>query len=333
MALNSYFGRQNYMQKQLAQPSQGGYGSTYSGNDPMKYQIGLFQSAQDWLNKNPNIWGPYKGDMVAGPTDMQNQARTSLSNFLGGNPFQYTQQGAEVAGGVAHYQPQNVTSGSFLSGDIGAYMNPYQQQVVDVALGDIDRSRQIANQSGARSAGASTYGGDRNALIEAETNRGYADAAARTSAQLRSQGFDTAASLMGQDMNRNMTAQLANQGAGLQGQGLNLAAANALGGFGSQMFNQNLMGSSALNQFGTQDQANNQMRLDRRYNEWMRSQMGPMQGFNFLGGLLGGMPYDVGQNKGAGFAGGALSGASIGAMFGVPGALIGGGLGGLLGLF
>src|SRR5690606_20584017 len=106
-----------------------------------------------------------------------------------------------------------------------------QSNVVDVALGDIERSRQIANQAGARSASASTYGGDRNALIEAETNRGFADAAARTSAQLRSQGFDTAAGLMSQDLNRGLTAQLANQ-ATLQGLNqYNTAALNNMGQF------------------------------------------------------------------------------------------------------
>lgn len=411
-----------------AQPNQQ-YGGAYGGTDPLKYQLGLYQSAQQWLNANPNLWDPYGGQMVAGLTPTQAQARQQLQGFLGGDPSAYTRQAADATAGLMGFQPQNVTAaaaaptsaayagnvnaqnvsaptttyagdvggGSFLGGNLGAYMNPYTSNVVDVALGDIERSRQIANAQGARSASASTYGGSRNALIEAETNRGFADAAARTSAQLRSQGFDTAAGLMGQDLSRGLTAglanqsararfgefgaglgmqaQLANQGAGLQaglanqatrqglnqfnagqanqmglanaefaqqaalanqqaglaGANLNLGAANQLGSLGGDLFNQGLLGASALNQFGTQEQATHQAAYDAQYQEWLRSQFGPMQGFNFLAGLNSGMPYG-GENPGAGFAGGAMAGASIGAGFGPWGAGIGALGGGLLGL-
>lgn len=270
----------------------GAYGG-YTGTDPAKYQTGLFQGARDWLNANPDIWNPYGGQMSAGQTQAQGQATDAVTGLLG-------------------YQPQNVTAGSFPGGNLSAYMNPFTQNVIDASLSDIDRSRQIANQQGARSASASTYGGDRNALIEAETNRGYADIAARTSAQLRSQGFDTAAGLMGRDQAMALQADLANQRAGLQGTQLGLGAAGQLFGM------------------GTQQQATDQAALDRQYQEYLRSTYGPMQGYNFLAGLLpGGTPQ--GSNPGAGFAGGAMAGASIGAGFGGVGAIPGWAIGGLLG--
>lgn len=356
-----------------------GYGTSM---DPEKAPFNLFADARSWLSRNSQIFDPYQGQMTAGNNQFQMDARNNLRGFLGGNPMQYGQQGAQIASDVGMYRPDqvqagmvppsqagyagNVTGGSFASGDWGAYMNPFTQNVVDTSLADLERSRQIANASGARSADASTYGGDRNALIEAETNRGYADAAARTSAQLRSQGFDTAAGLMGQDLSRGLTAGLANQGtlqglnqyntsalnnmgqfnaglglqanlanqqAGLQGGQLRLGAANTLGSLGSQMFGQGLQGASALNQFGTQDQATQQADLTNQYNEYMRSMYGPMEGYNFLGGLLSGKSYQTPGGPGAirGALGGAATGASIGSI--VPGlgtglgALIGGGLG------
>lgn len=272
-----------------------GYGTS---NDPENAGFNLFGDARAWLAANPQLWNPYGGQMTAGLSPLHGAATDAVS-------------------GVANFSPGQVQGGSFTSGDWGAYMNPFTNNVVDVALSDIDRSRQIANQAGARSAGASTYGGDRNALIEAETNRGYADVAARTSAQLRSQGFDTAAGLMGQDLQRGYGAQIANQQAGLAGQGLNLQAGGMLAGLGQQ------------------EQATNQAELTNRYNEYLRSTYGPMEGYNFLGGLLSGNSYATpgGPSNAAGFLGGAATGASIGSMFGPWGTGIGAGLGGLVGLF
>jgi hypothetical protein len=317
-----------------------GYG-TYTNPETM--QMNLAQDARAWLSQNPQIWNAYSGQMTAGPTGLQTQARQNLYDFLGSDPSSYTRQGANIASGVSQFGPQNVTGGSFLDGvngqpGLNAYMNPFMQNVVDSTMGDIERQRQIANQQGARSASASTYGGDRNALIEAETNRGFADIGARTFSQLRSQGFDTAAGLMGQDLSRGLQAQGMNQAAGLQNQGLRLGAAQAMGGFGNQMFNQGLQGASALNQFGTQDQMTQQSELDARYNDYMRSVYGPMQGYNFLGGLMSGTGYNAqsagGPSRMSGFLGGAATGAGIGNMaFPGVGALVGGGLGGLLGMF
>jgi hypothetical protein len=271
-----------------------GFGTS---TNPETAGFNLFGDARNWLARNPQLWDQYGGQMSAGQSP-------------------WTQQAAGGATSAMGYTPQQVSGGSFTSGDWGAYMNPYTQNVIDTTMQDIDRSRQIANQQGARSAGASTYGGDRNALIEAETNRGYGDIAARSLAQLRSQGFNEAAGLMSQDLNRSYGASLANQGAGLQGAGLNLQGAGMLGGFGMQ------------------DYAMNQDALDRQYQEYMRSTYGPMQGYNFLSGMLNGQPPG-GQTTGAGVAGGALSGASIGTGTGGPGlgTLVGGLIGAGIGYF
>jgi len=92
------------------------------------------------------------------------------------------------------------------------YMNPYTQQVVDTSLQDLERSRQLAQQQGAAQAvKAKAFGGSRQGVAEAETNRAYADQAARTAAGLRSQGFDTASQLAQADLARQMQAQQLNQ--------------------------------------------------------------------------------------------------------------------------
>lgn len=444
------------------------FNTQYLGDDAQRQGVLNFLNAQNWLQRNPQIWDPYGGQLTAGQTAAQSQAMGGVRGLMGFNPQNVTASLADPAqaafagnvtarnvtpsraayAGDVRAEPGqfagNVTAGtvspttsfgqvqggSFLSGPgIGAYMNPFTSNVVDSALSDIERSRQLANQQGARSAGASTYGGSRNALVEAETNRGFTEQAARTAAQLRSQGFDTAAGLMGADLSRGLQAglanqqaaisgaglglqgQLANQGTGLQaalanqaararfgefGAGLgmqaqlaNQAARNQLGQFNAelglrgslanqqaalqaglanqstlqglnqfnagqlnqmgqfnsqlglqaQLANQqaglagaglNLDAARSLYGFGTQQQAAQQAGLDRQYQEYLRSTYGPMQGYQFLGGLLPGQqiqPPGADLSVGQGIIGGATAGAA----FGPPGAFIGGALGGLAG--
>lgn len=122
---------------------------------------------------------------------------------------------SEALGQIAPQARANVrdiTAGSFLNQNMQQYMNPYTQQVVDTSLQDLERSRQLAQQQGAAQAvKAKAFGGSRQGVAEAETNRAYADQAARTAAGLRSQGFDTASQLAQADLARQMQAQQLNQ--------------------------------------------------------------------------------------------------------------------------
>ena len=101
--------------------------------------------------------------------------------------------------------------------NIGQYMNPYTNQVITNNLADIEGARQAAvQQMGEAATRAKAYGGSRQGVAEAATNKAYADKAAQMSAQLRMQGFDTSSNLMQQDLNRTQQAalQTAQQGAG-----------------------------------------------------------------------------------------------------------------------
>jgi len=122
---------------------------------------------------------------------------------------------SEALGQIAPQARANVrdiTANSFLNQNMQQYMNPYTQQVVDTSLQDLERSRQMAQQQGAAQAvKAKAFGGSRQGVAEAETNRAYADQAAKTAAGLRSQGFDTASQLAQADLARQMQAQQLNQ--------------------------------------------------------------------------------------------------------------------------
>lgn len=140
----------------------------------------------------------------------------------------------DIARTGAQYQPSTIAAG------MGTYQNPYESQVVQTALSDIERSRQLATQQGAaQAARARAFGGSRQAITEAETNRAALEQAARTSAQLRAQGFETAGRMAAQDV-----------GYGLQGAQQRLAAAQQLGALTQAQQAGQFTGAGQIGQLG-----------------------------------------------------------------------------------
>lgn len=130
------------------------------------------------------------------------------------------------AAAIARGDIRDVSSRNFTDVNIGDYMDPYIGQVVDTTLSDLDRSRQVnQQQNAAQAARAGAFGGSRHGILEAETNRGFADVAGRTAAGLRSAGFNAAAGLATNDLNRELQAGMSNQNVdfGVAGQNANFS--------------------------------------------------------------------------------------------------------------
>ena len=152
--------------------------------------------------------------------------------------------------GAVGYTPTDVTAAQAQMSNISNYMNPYTNQVITNNLSDIEAARQAAvQQMGEAATRAKAYGGSRQGVAEAATNRAYADKAAQMSAQLRQQGFDTSANLMQQDLARQQQANLqtAAQGTGAAqfgagainaAMGGNAASQNAMAQFNAQLAQQ-----------------------------------------------------------------------------------------------
>lgn len=132
-----------------------------------------------------------------------------------------------------------VNAGSFADTNIDPYMSRFQTGVIDAALGDIERQRKIQqNQNKAAAVAGGAFGGDRQAILEAETNRAALEQSARTAAQLRQSGFESAARLAEADLARQTDAARANQQANLQAglanQATGLDASKSTGQLGLQ---------------------------------------------------------------------------------------------------
>jgi hypothetical protein len=89
--------------------------------------------------------------------------------------------------------------------DIAAFQNPYENQVVQQSLQDIEQSRQMqALQDANRATAAKAFGGSRYGVQSALTNEAAIKEAARTAGQLRSAGFGQSAQLAAAARQMNM---------------------------------------------------------------------------------------------------------------------------------
>lgn len=112
---------------------------------------------------------------------------------------------------------QTVGAQSLADTDLSPYQSQYTTGVIDAALSDLDRARQMTqNQNAASAVAANAFGGDRQGLVEAETNRAFADTAARTAANLRQAGFQNAQQMAQTDLGRAQQAGLQSAQLGLQ---------------------------------------------------------------------------------------------------------------------
>ena len=154
-------------------------------------------------------------------------------------------------------QSRDVAAGQLGSTNLGQYTNPYESQVVQSTLSDLDRARQMSlNDVGAQATAAGAFGGSRQGIMESETNRAFADQAAKSAGQLRQAGFNQAQGMAQQDIATRMQAGLANQQAGLQAgtTTANLAQQAALANQSAGM-RASEFGASSANQASLSNQA------------------------------------------------------------------------------
>ena len=109
-------------------------------------------------------------------------------------PKQYAEPGQMYT--QAEQQLYNLGMTPFGAADIQQFYNPYESQVVQGALSDIERSRQMqALQDASRATQAKAFGGSRYGVQSALTNEAALRTAATTASGLRQAGYTQAANL------------------------------------------------------------------------------------------------------------------------------------------
>lgn len=252
---------------------------------------------------------PYQGQnlntQVSGSyTDALGVANNDLSIGAGAlaSGANYANQAGNAFSDGAGYTPQDVTAGQLSNTDLQPYMNPFQHDVIDSTMQDLWRQEQIAgNAAGDGFQNANAFGGDRQAVYDAENRRNFRDQRMGLLSQLNSSNFLNAQQMATNDINRRFGADQGNQSmrAGMKqwgGQGLaNLG--QGLGQMGQQMYNPanlsniagqgfNFYDQTAKNnlQAGTLQQQQMQSVIDAAKLQWQMFNQQPSQGLAAITG-------------------------------------------------
>jgi len=221
------------------------------------FKLGLMQSAKALPMP---VLPAYQ---VAGMAPGQEQAIQRGMQGIGAY-LPYTQQARE---GLTAAQQMATPQG------INQYMSPYQQQVIDVAMQNINRQGDIARQNAqAQAVRSGAFGGSRAGIQQAELERGLADTRNATIANLLNQGYQQAA-------NQSL------QSAQLQGQ-----LGQGIGALGAQL--QGLGQQDVTFQYGLgqQQQGQQQRELDALRASQLQSAYQPFQQLGFLSDIYKGAP-------------------------------------------
>ena len=250
-------------------------------------QQDLYRRSQQ-IAQQPFI--PYTGPMVAGfSPDQLRQFQATRGIFESGMAFDPTKGLQTLA---QEQRPTVAPVGSLLSADIGAYQSPYQQQVIDATMQDIQRQADIA-RSGAqeRAIRAGAFGGSRSAILEAESQRPFAEVMARTAAEQRERGYGQALRAAESDIARQMQmAQFAPQ--------FELQARQQQAGLLGGLAGQQLQGLGLLGGIGQQQQALQQQAIAAQRGEFQRALAYPQQQLGLLATGVSGVQPTITETGG-----------------------------------
>ena len=221
--------------------SGGGGGTTqstsYSTNLP-EYAQPYYQELMKQTGKNVystdasgNVTGvkpmpTYTGDRIAGFTPGQESIQrevsgltmpggfgTAATGLTEGQRLGFGAAGAGLSSALG-YTPSTFYGSTFGAPEAAAYMSPYASNVTDIAVREAEKQRDMAKSAGALgSIGRGTFGGARQALIQAEQDKGASQNIANIRAQGQQDAYLNAQKQFEADQARRMqAAQFTQQG-------------------------------------------------------------------------------------------------------------------------
>lgn len=258
------------------------------------------------------------------------QASTQTQGVFGRSGLSAAQPNLQQAGqytassttptGLSMAQPFLGQAGQTAVQNIGAYMNPYTEQVVNRigALGARTLQEQLIPAIQDRMIAAGQFGGTRQAELMGRAIRDTMEGVSAQQAEALQKGYAASAGLAQADLERQ--AQLAQTagGLGFQQQGVlaqagrqfgdiagqigdmygrdtanQLAAAGQLAEMAKQRQQQELTGAGALQDIGALQQALAQKNLDFARSEWEREQAFPQQQISQMAQTMGAVSAGV----------------------------------------
>ena len=259
-----------------------------------QYYGDLMKSGQDLIRDLP----PLPKETVEGISGAEQQALDTARQSVAQRP-DYLSMGvgslgqASLTAANAAAQAMG-TTGQFDPASTQAFMNPYQQQVIDEYTKEMQRQFDISRQGRAAQAlGAGAFGGDREGVLEAEAMTGFQRQLGQGLAGLMSSGYQQAQNAAMQAFeNQQRRGQLAAQNLGNIGR-LQTGIGQMFGQFAPIASGVTERDVSTLARIGATERGIGQAERTADYQNLLRQYQQPFQALQFQSGILGGFPtYD-----------------------------------------
>ena len=225
---------------------------------------------------------PYGGQRLGyfSPDEIQSQAMTR--GYAGaGTPQQFTQAGERFSG-IGGYSPMGYD-------ELGRFMSPYQQNVIDVEKREARRQSDImSNRVADLATQSGGLGGYREAIMQAERQRNLGTQLG----DIQTKGSQRAYESAQQQLERERAAQ---QGAYDLSSRYGLMAGEAQMGLGQARQADAMQRIQALQGVGMQQRAMRQAGLDMGYEDFQRQRGYPQEQLGFYSSLIHGMPMPQSQ--------------------------------------
>jgi hypothetical protein len=221
-------------------------GYTPFSEDPSKYVAGFSPMQEQSFKGAANMGTSPQLDTASGIAGLAGQRGMGAQY----DPTQFNAQQA-TAPQLQQYQmgpAQQVGTQDYTGQNVSQYMNPYMQSVVDIQQREAQRQADIAGtQRAGQAVRSGAFGGSRAGLMEAEAARNLATQKGDIQAQGQNAAFQNAQQQFNTQQQRDLQAQMANQG-----MGYNVGAQNLQAQLGTQQLGagQNLQAQLANQQAG-----------------------------------------------------------------------------------
>jgi hypothetical protein len=263
----------------------------------------------------------YTGDRIAGFTPEQTALQAQVgalktpgqfgaaeSGLSAGQTLGYGAAGAGLSRALG-YSPTAISGGTFTPDSASYYMSPYQSNVTDIAVREAEKQRDLAKSAGALgSIGRGTFGGARQALLQAEQGRGAAQGIADIRAKGQQDAYLNAQQQFQADQARRMQAEQLNQQAqqfgaglgkdvGLAGLASTLEASKSLGALGATEQQANLERLKAQAATAEEKQAYDQQLKDLEYQKFQEGQNYQRSLLEYYSNILRGNAAALGSSQ------------------------------------
>jgi len=223
---------------------------------------------------------PYTGKRLEGFTPQQQTLFQQTYGLQRPGEFNTASNltGASSLGafGAGQQYAQNVTNPA----TVQSYMNPYQQNVTDIAKTAAVREAQIAqNAQNLGAARQGTYGGARQTLAQAEREKNLLSNLSNIQAQGSQSAYDKA--IQSQQFGANL---------GLQGMQTALTGAGQFGQLGKDVQATDLSRLQAQQAVAGSEQTQRQKALDMAYQDFLAQREFPYRQLEFYNAMLRGLP-------------------------------------------